>query len=204
MLAAFLGMMLELDAFEPVFAEPGEGAEDALARVRPVLVVLLHSELDAASSDLFFARAARTGARIILFGAADGAADVREAARRRRVPFFEMPVERAVLARVVADVARDESRSRTPTDRRAQAYDDPDGTMCFTDDGGNLWRVYDRRGAERRAHPVEAADVRYRAFVNERGEERRYAPRPRESLELSIDALIRQLAAATPAIAGED
>jgi hypothetical protein len=154
MLAAFLGMMLELESYEPAFANVGERPEDALTRVRPVLVVLLHSELDAARSDLFFARAARSGARIVVFGGPDADADLRSISQARRVPYFSMPVERAVLANVIGEVARDIRRSRSPDDRREKAWDAPDGTLHFADETGQVWKVYDRRGMERRAHPA--------------------------------------------------
>lgn len=205
MLAAFLGMMLELDSYEPAFAEPGENAEDALARVRPVLVILLHTELDASRSDLFFVRAGRAGAKVILFGAAEGG-HVRALARERKVPFFEMPVDRRTLARVVGDIDRDPARMRSLVDRRVtpRAFDSTDGTFCFADDAGEVWRVYDRRAGERRARPLETMDASYRVFINERGEERRYRPGYRESLEISVEALSRQLAAATAPQAGED
>jgi hypothetical protein len=196
MLAAFLGMMLELESYEPAFANVGERPEDALTRVRPVLVVLLHSELDAARSDLFFARAARSGARIVVFGGPDADADLRSISQARRVPYFSMPVERAA--------SRDIRRSRSPDDRREKAWDAPDGTLHFADETGQVWKVYDRRGMERRAHPAATPDVDYRAFVNDAGEERRYRPRNRESLELSLDELARQLAEATSPQAGED
>lgn len=205
MLAAFLGMMLELDAYEPAFAEPGENAEDALARVRPVLVILLHTEMDAARSDLFFVRASRAGAKVILFGTSESG-DVRSLARERKVPFFEMPVDRGTLSKVVGESDRDPSRSRSLVDRRAalRAFDSPDGTFCFADEAGEVWRVYDRRGGERRARPLETTDASYRVFINERGEERRYRPRHRESLEITVEALARQLSLATVAEAGED
>lgn len=207
MLAAFLGMMLELDSFEPVFAEPGEHPEDALTRVRPLLVILLHSELDAARSDLFFARAARSGASIVLFGSpasGDGpdGRDLRALAQERKVRYFGMPIDRSALAEVMNDVVREApgsaGRVRTSTDRRVQprAYDAPDGTFCLTDDAGQVWRVYDRRGQDRRAHPAPTTDADYRVFVSESGEERRYRPRARESLEISINELMRQLAEA--------
>src|SRR5438067_3156493 len=66
-LAALIGMLLELEDYKPVFAEPGERPEDAIRRLRPPLIVMLDSELDAANSDLFYARAAAAGARVVLF-----------------------------------------------------------------------------------------------------------------------------------------
>jgi DNA-binding NtrC family response regulator len=104
-IAALLGMLLELDDFEPVYAAVGERPEDALARVRPPLVVVLDGELDAARSDLFFARALTAHAKVVLFSEPFAPSDVRAVARERGVPFFGMPVDRATLAGVVRDAA---------------------------------------------------------------------------------------------------
>jgi DNA-binding NtrC family response regulator len=101
-IAALIGLLLELEDYEPVFAEPGERAEDAIARVRPPLVIVLDGQLDEARSDLFFARAAAAHARVVLFSEPLAAADVRAAARVRRLPFFAMPVDRATLGRLLA------------------------------------------------------------------------------------------------------
>lgn len=104
-IAALIGMLLELEAYEPVFAEPDEHYADAIRRVRPPLVVILDGESDDARSDLFYARAAQTGARIVLFSEPVAAEAVREAARERRLPFFAMPVDRATLGTVLKRAA---------------------------------------------------------------------------------------------------
>lgn len=101
-IAALLGLLLELEDYAPVFAEPDERPEDAIARLRPPLVVLLDGGLDAARSDLFFARAAAARARVVLFSEPVAVEDVQRAARHRRVPFLPMPVDRATLGRVLA------------------------------------------------------------------------------------------------------
>ena len=103
-IAALLGMLLELDDYEPLFAAPGELPQDALSRVQPPLVIVLDGELDAAGSDLFHARAASGRAHVVLFSQPFAAADVRAMARRRRLPFFELPVDRAALGSAM-DVA---------------------------------------------------------------------------------------------------
>ena len=100
-IAALIGMLLELEAYEPVYPEPDERHEDAIRRVRPPLVVILDGESDEARSDLFFARAAHGGARVVLFSEPVAAEQVRAAARARRVPFFSMPVDRATLGTVL-------------------------------------------------------------------------------------------------------
>lgn len=104
-IAALIGMLLELESYEPVFAEPDERPEDAIRRLRPPLVVVLDGELDAARSDLFHARAAATGARVVLFGEPIAADEVRAAARARRLPFFTMPVDRDTLAQALERAA---------------------------------------------------------------------------------------------------
>ena len=102
-IAALLGLLLELEQYEPVFAEPDERYADAIRRVRAPLVVILDGESDEARSDIFHARAAQSGARVILFGAPGAAEQVRDAARTRRLPFFAMPVDRATLGFVLRE-----------------------------------------------------------------------------------------------------
>jgi hypothetical protein len=84
-IAALIGMLLEMEDFEPEFAQPDERPEDALSRLRPPLVIVIDCGLDAARSDLFFARAAAARARVVLFSEPLAAADVRDAARARRM-----------------------------------------------------------------------------------------------------------------------
>ena len=105
-IAALIGMLLELEGYEPVYAAIGERAEDALSRVRPPLVVVLDGGLDAARSDLFYARALSSQAKVVLFGEPFAAEDVRAMARERRVPYFAMPVDRATLGGVMARAQR--------------------------------------------------------------------------------------------------
>ena len=104
-IAALIGMLLELEAYEPVFPEPDERHEDAIRRVRPPLVVILDGESAEARSDLFFARAAHAGARVVLFSEPVAAEAVRAAARERHVPYFAMPVDRTTLGTVLRRAA---------------------------------------------------------------------------------------------------
>ena len=96
-IAALVGMLLELEDYEPVFAAPDERAEDAIRRLRPRLIVVLDGQLPEARSDLFYARCAQSGARVCLFSEPVAADEVRAAARARRVGFFTMPVDRRDL-----------------------------------------------------------------------------------------------------------
>ena len=105
-LAALVGMLLEMEDYEPVFPEPGERPEEAIDRLRPPMVIVLDGEMDVARSDLFFARCEQQRMRVVLFNEPVAADAVRAVARARRCEFFSMPVERqelgAVLARAVA------------------------------------------------------------------------------------------------------
>ena len=199
MLAAFLGMLLELEAYEPVFADPGERAEDALTRHRPLLVILLEIVLDAARSDLFFARAAKRGVHVLLFRTPGTAPGVTPATTARDLPLFEMPIDRAELSQLIRDAVRTQGQWRSGGERRREASTEEaaDGTLLFSDQAGSVWRVYDRRGTERRAHPAATADeTTYRIFVNDAGEERRYQPALHERLDITASALARQLSMA--------
>jgi DNA-binding NtrC family response regulator len=104
-LAAFVGMLLELEQCEPVFPAPDERPEDAIRRLRPPLIVVLDGQMPEARSDLFFARCAQSGARVCLFGGPDSVDEVRAAARARRLGFFPVPCDRRELGEALAFTA---------------------------------------------------------------------------------------------------
>jgi hypothetical protein len=192
LVAALVGILLELEKYEPAFARPDEAPEQALRRTRPVLVLLLDGAFDEANSDVFHARL--KGVPLVLFAAPSAEAEVRAIANTRGIPWFTMPVDRQTLARVVREaVAAGATRSgherRQPSARRA-----PDGTLIFRDRHGSEWHVYDRRTRDRRSY--SGAQNGYRAFVNHEGHEWVYEIAPHEAAENSVDALERQLASA--------
>ncbi len=191
-MAALVGLLLELDKYEPAFALPDESPEEAVRRVRPFLVLLLDGAFDEASSDVFHARL--KGIPVVLFATPRNEGAVRTLANERNLPWFTMPVDRQTLVRAVREAAaslvtRSGHDRRHPTAHRA-----PDGTLIFRDREGREWQVYDRRAGERRSR--SAGDNGYRAFVNHAGEEWWYELAPHEAIENSVDALERQLAAA--------
>ncbi|MBV9880116.1 MAG: hypothetical protein JO180_06440, partial [Gemmatirosa sp.] len=100
-IAALIGLLLELEDYEPVFAQPDERPEDAIRRLNPPLVVMLDGKLESAHSDLFYARASAAGARVVLFSEPVAAEAVRAVARARHLQCIEMPVDRATLGRVL-------------------------------------------------------------------------------------------------------
>ena len=110
-LAALLGMLLDMDGYVPAFPAPGEAAEQALARVRSPLVVCADCEIPEVQSDFFYARIARSGARIVLFGTPGSEDKMRELATLRAVRYFTLPTDRATLGRVLEDSLRDRPAS---------------------------------------------------------------------------------------------
>ncbi|HKG91607.1 MAG TPA: hypothetical protein VKA84_06950 [Gemmatimonadaceae bacterium] len=214
MAAALLGILAELAHRVPAFAHPGERPEDALARVRPLFVVLLDGSLDAARSDLFFARAAKRQVGIAIFGVPGQAQELAARARERGIPWFDMPIDLAGFTRVLeAASATDWWRGGGERRRAAQlprTTRSSDGTLIYLDRDGRRWFVYDRRGTDRRRGdrhaPVTDDGVAeppsglppHRVFVNESGETWRYALGEGESaLDPSAADLERQLAQAT-------
>ena len=195
LVAALVGMLLELEKYEPAFAQPHESPEEAVRRVRPFLVLLLDGAFEEASSDVFHARL--KGTPVVLFATPHTEAAVRAVANDRRLPWFTMPVDRETLLRVIREASAS-TITRSGRDRRhPSAHRTPDGTLIFRDRAGDEWQVYDRRAGERRAR--SAGGNGYRAFVNHAGEEWWYELAPDESAENSVDALERQLAAAVRA-----
>ena len=149
MLAALLGLLTELASWTPVFAREGERAEDALARVRPLYVVLLDGTLDAARSDLFFAQAARRRVGVAIFGAPGASGDPAALARQRRIPYFEVPLELEPFRRAVEEAGA--ARWWRGAERRQPAMERAgDGTLVLVDPAGRRWHVFDRRGGDRR------------------------------------------------------
>lgn len=204
LLAALLGVLADMLGHTPKFADAGERPEDALARVRPVFVVLLDASLDAAASDLFFARAAqrRLGVAVLATG---GHAELAGRARARGVPWFDVPSDVDQFARVLEAAAGSEwwrpepDRRRAPTAERRQ-----DGSVLFVDRAGGRWSVYDRRGGERRAPSDWPANdegrrrdrATQRIFVSEHGRTWQCALRREDTGDPTPDALERQLARA--------
>lgn len=200
MAAALLGMLLELEGYQPAFALAGEGAEAALARVRPLLVALVDQALDVAKSDLFLARAARRQVGVVLFGT-QGVSPASAWAQSRRVPWFRMPVDGASLRRAIEESTASFRLWRTDTDRRRQRTDtDADGTLIFHDRSGRRWQIYDRRSGDRRqgGNPTAGADASgHRTFVNDAGERWSVEMMAADFLEASPAALEQQLSRAT-------
>ncbi|HEX5580559.1 MAG TPA: hypothetical protein VFX39_03210, partial [Gemmatimonadaceae bacterium] len=87
MAAALLGLLAETAGFEAACPLADEPPEDAVARVRPLSVILVDSALDVTRSDLFFGRVARRRVALAVLRRAD-AADLPLAAwaRDRDVP----------------------------------------------------------------------------------------------------------------------
>jgi hypothetical protein len=192
MTAALVGWYVELAKLEPAFAEPGEHPADTLARVKPLLVVLIDAVNEAALSDLFAARAAKRDVGIAIFSGSTDDEVAREWACRRKLPFFRLPVDLEAFGRVLDHAARIAGADRRVAGRRRQPAVDRavDGTLRLVDAGGRAWYVYDRRGSERRSGGT------YRAFVNIEGVELRASVSEAELSAREPEVLVAQLARA--------
>jgi CheY-like chemotaxis protein len=200
MAAALLGMLLELEGYEPAFAQDGESPEEALARVRPLLVVLVDQALQVSRSDLFLARAARRQVGVVLFSGQGATAGLPAWAESRRVPWFRMPVDGGDLRRAIEQATASFRLFRTDLDRRRHRTEmDADGTLIYHDRAGRRWQVYDRRSGERRQSPPAglASGKGRRVFVNDAGEEWSVDMVAADFLDETPAGLERQLARAT-------
>ena len=199
MTAALVGWYVELAKLEPAFAAPGEHPEEALARVKPMLVVLIDSEFEEALSDLLAARAAKRGIGIALFGSGSENPDDpgRIWAERHRILSFRLPGDLESFGRVLDQAARTGRAERRGGDRRdAPAVDRAlDGTLVLFDSAGKPWYVYDRRRGDRRFEGRVFARP-YRSFVSPDGLERRLELNDVEFAAREPGALGAQLARA--------
>ena len=191
-MAALVGLLIELVRYEPVFARPDESPEEAIRRVRPFLVLLLDGSVEEATSDVFHARL--KGTPMALFATPRTEHVVRAIANARSLPWFTLPVSTEVLGRVILEAVAGAS-TRSGRDRRQPtAHHAADGALIFRDRNGGEWRVYDRRGSDRRA--TSSTHMGYRTFVNHAGEEWWYELPLEEVVEYSPSVLERQLSAA--------
>jgi len=166
MALALLGLLVELANYTPIFAAEGERPEDALARARPVLVVLIDDTLEAARSDVFFARAAQQRAPIAIFPGKGSRRELMARIGERGIPYFEIPTDAADLARVIRTAASTTWWKRNAERRTLPAAEHPDdGGLFFVDRAGRRWRVFDRRGSERRQLPGDGVVTRH--FVSD-------------------------------------
>lgn len=198
MAGALLGMLVELAQLEPVFVQPDERPEDVLNRALPVMVILADGAIDAYRSDLFLARAQHRGVGVAVFGLG-GKAETADWAKRRGIPYLELPSDAEAFGRLLDQAIRQDRRARLAGDRRAEARTDRavDGTLVFHDEAGRRWYVYDRRSGKARRRAAADADA-YRAFVSDEGVELRCRLEAHEFRDTTPESLERQLARATP------
>jgi hypothetical protein len=178
--AALVGMLVELAGYQPVFAERGEQPTEAIGRIRPRVVILIDVALEDARSDLFFAQAAKRQLGVALFGPLKGAAELERLAAHRGVSWFTLPSETAEITRTIEAAASSEWWVRG-IERRQPVQSDraPEGALAFLDSAGNRWTVYDRRdgSGDRRGAAVDPGTpipaepvVVERLFVSKAGE----------------------------------
>jgi hypothetical protein len=164
-LAALLGGLVDAMRFQPVFPGVGEDPDAALARVRPLAVILMEGSSTTAGSQLFVVRARRRGARVMLFGHPASIAPLKEWAAQHDIDAFALPEELERLQDAL-DGQHPERMTARQGDRRAPLQRNPDGSLHFQDAAGTRWTVYDRRTGDRRAGGVT------REFVSDEGERR--------------------------------
>jgi DNA-binding response OmpR family regulator len=91
MIGALLGALVELAGHRPLFAEAREGADAAVDRLRPDLV-LLDCEHAASYDDHLYSTCRDVNSRVILFGSSLSASEVERYAARRGVASITLPI----------------------------------------------------------------------------------------------------------------
>lgn len=184
-LAALVGSVVELSRLRATFPKANERAEDALARVKPLIAILIDAVADEAASDIFLARARKKGVHVLIFGAA-GATLRRQAwAKKNKVPIYTLPDDLAELEKEIRRIAAGAGKSSRTFERRGKNM--ISGPLVVLDRAGTRWSVYDRRSADRRQHVID------REFVSETGEVRHCHLDEDEAGVTSPEVLIDQL-----------
>lgn len=194
-IAALVGLLVELSGREPAFARAGERHVDALRRVRPAAMVLVDVSLEEARSDIFFAAAAKVRVPTVIFGSEMHARDVGEVAAGRGIPWFIIPPDPEHLAAAL-EAASGDKRREAGDRRKPEVVSASDGTQIFSDASGCRWMAYDRRAmsGRREADRDGAVD---RVFVSESGVTLTVVSPGDRLIDLTPDALAEQLARAT-------
>jgi len=213
MIAALLGLFTELAHATPAFPRPDERPEEALKRVRPLLVVLVDSSLDAARSELFFALAAKRRVGLVIIGDGDRDSRVVALAQPRGIPWLELPADFREFKQALEAGVESQWWRRGPDRRQQQrgprpSFSGENGThegLVYMDDLGRRWFVYDRRAADRRRAQRRAAtdpedqsakrDVR--VFLREDGARRSCELADGEADDVTPASLARQFSRAT-------
>ena len=89
--AALLGLMVELQGLDPLYLAKAEIAEDVIRRELPKVVVIDCDHQDC--TDLLLAVAREAGAKPILFSPFRFANEVRRVALRQGVDYFTLPAD---------------------------------------------------------------------------------------------------------------
>lgn len=99
LISALLGLLVETTGHSVFFAEPEEGAEDAMRRIRPQ-VAIVDCDHRECTEDLVQA-ANEMGTRLILFSASREPEYVRKAAAPAGLQFFTFPIEAPQLDSII-------------------------------------------------------------------------------------------------------
>jgi len=191
MAAALIAALVERARLQPAFADTGESADEALARTKPMLGILIDALTNTSQSDLFLARARSRNVSVALFCEVSQKARQLEWASAHRIPVFGLPTDTDALHAWLASLAEPPAKARGRRGQRRRqptATREADGTIVLLDARGVRWLVYDRRFADRRS------DMTERHFVSDAGEERGCTLAQNEEGDVSPTALSDQLA----------
>ncbi len=97
--AALLGLMVELQGLEPLYLAKAEIAEDMIRRELPKVVVIDCDHQDC--TDLLLAAVRDAGTKPVLFSPFRFAGEVKRVASRHGVEYFTLPTEPEAFARIV-------------------------------------------------------------------------------------------------------
>ena len=195
LLAALVGALVERVGMQAAFPEPGEIADSALDRVRPIAAIMLDSTTDEAGSELFLVRASKKKVPILMFGPTNSISRRADFLSKNGLRGFTLPEQIDAILQQLEAIAGAGPAHRAPATvasgrRRPRADVGPNGAIVFFDESGQRWAVYDRRGsADRRGLRRE--------FVSDTGIVRLCDVLDSEAGANSADVLAAQLSRAT-------
>jgi hypothetical protein len=123
-IGSLMASLIEIAGYEPAFPAADESVLQALARVKPATLLLDCDDAAAEQSELY-ARAPELGTRIVVFTPSRTEREVRRLASERGLPSFALPVQPAMLRRILDGGTVESWTSPADVPRR-----DQDGTAA--------------------------------------------------------------------------
>ena len=101
-MGALFRLLVRIAGREPVFPAADDTPAGAVGRLRPRMVIV-DADHEAACSDVFYARVAEVGSKLLVFSSSPPSRLAEAVTARRGVPAFLLPGDRSAIVRTISE-----------------------------------------------------------------------------------------------------